>query len=161
MPAREYMFLSDFEFQETQKQTSQNTKRRRKPRPDRSILPLPNSFSPRQRYWRYPISRIVLTRSEVRSCYTPRPMRGSARSGGVTLASLFWRTCSSSSHRVAGYYRSRECARLPKRYCPAPHQTAHSWWLSPARTYVGVFSSEDGFIIPCFLFRVWKSGKYF
>ena len=59
------MFLSDFEFQETQKQTSQNTKRRRKPRPDRSILPLPNSFSPRQRYWRYLISRIVSTRSEV------------------------------------------------------------------------------------------------
>ena len=111
-----------------------NTKRRRRPRPDQSLLPLPVSFSPRQWYWRYPISRIVLTRSEVRSCYTPRPMWGSACSGGVTLASLFWRTCASSSHRIAGYYRSRECVEASQTVLPS---------FPSNRPFVVVIAYED------------------
>ena len=140
--------------------TSQKHKRRRKPRPDRSLpLPLPNSFSPRQWYWRYPISRLVLTHSEVRSCYTPRPTWGSACSGGVTLASLFWRTCSSSSHRIAGYYRSRECAEASQTVLPSSPSNRPFVVVIACEDLCWSVSSEDGFIIPCFLFRVGGNGK--
>lgn len=128
---------------------------------DRSLLLLPVSFSTLQRYWRYLISRIVLTRSEV-GVATRQDQCGEARAAVVSPLLLYFGEPAPPLATVLQVIIGRgNVPRLPKRYCPAPHQTAHSWWLSPARTYVGVFSSEDGFIIPCFLFRVWKSGKYF
>ena len=120
------MFLSDFEFQETQKQTSQNTKRRRKPRPDRSILPLPNSFSPRQRYWRYPISRIVLTRSEV-GVTARQDQCGEARAAVVSPLLLYFGEPAPPLATVLQVIIGRGKV-------PDPRQTAPSWWLLPVRT---------------------------
>jgi hypothetical protein len=73
------------------------------------------------------ISRLVLTRSEVRSCYTPRPTRGSACSGGVTLASFHFGEPVPPLATVSQVIIGRGKV-------PDPRQTAPSWWLSPVRT---------------------------
>jgi len=56
---------------------------------DRSLLLLPVSFSPHQWYWRYPISRIVLTRSEVRVA-TRQDQCGEARAAVVSPLLLYF-----------------------------------------------------------------------
>lgn len=107
------------------------------------------------------ISRLVLTHSEV-GVATRQDQRGEARTAVVSPLLLYFGEPAPPLATVSQVIIGRgNVPRLPKRYCPASRQTAPSWWLSPMRTCVGMFSSEDGFIIPCFLFRVWKSGKYF
>ena len=107
------------------------------------------------------ISRLVLTRSEV-GVATRQDQCGEARAAVVSPLLLYFGEPVPPLATVSQVIIGREnVPRLPKRYCPAPHQTAHSWWLSPIRTCVGVFSSEDDFIIPRFLFRVGKSCEWF
>ena len=107
------------------------------------------------------ISRLVLTRSEV-GVAARQDQRGEARAAVVSPLLLYFGEPAPPLATVLQVIIGRgNVPRLPKRYCPAPHQTAHSWWLSPIRTCVGVFSSEDDFIIPRFLFRVGKSCEWF
>ena len=107
------------------------------------------------------ISRIVSTRSEV-GVATRQDQCGEARAAVVSPLLLYFGEPVPPLATVSQVIIGREnVPRLPKRYCPAPRQTAHSWWLSPIRTCVGVFSSEDDFIIPRFLFRVGKSCEWF
>ena len=56
---------------------------------DRSLLLLPVSFSTLQRYWRYLISRIVLTRSEV-GVATRQDQCGEARAAVVSPLLLYF-----------------------------------------------------------------------
>jgi len=101
---------------------------------DRSLLLLPVSFSTLQRYWRYLISRIVLTRSEV-GVATRQDQCGEARAAVVSPLLLYFGEPVPPLATVLQVIIGRgNVPRLPKRYCPAPHQTAHSWWLSPVRT---------------------------
>ena len=80
------------------------------------------------------ISRLVLTRSEV-GVTARQDQCGEARAAVVSPLLLYFGEPAPPLATVLQVIIGRgNMPRLPKRYCPAPHQTAHSWWLSPVRT---------------------------
>ena len=100
------------------------------------------------------ISRLVLTRSEV-GVATRQDQCGEARVVVVSPLLLYFGEPVPPLATVSQVIIGREnVPRLPKRYCPAPRQTAHSWWLSPMRTYVGVFPLRMVLLYHVFFF-VW------
>jgi len=80
------------------------------------------------------ISRLVLTRSEV-GVAARQDQCGEARAAVVSPLLLYFGEPVPPLATVSQVIIGRgNVPRLPKRYCPASRQTAHSWWLSPVRT---------------------------
>ena len=79
------------------------------------------------------ISRLVLTRIEV-GVTARQDQCGEACAAVVSPLLLYFGEPAPLLATVLQVIIGRgNIPRLPKRYCPAPHQTAHSWWLSPVR----------------------------